>query len=102
MLRTIFIIRTKSLWYADNSSGLFADDGHGRGWPDPTTPAGEIGPTWQGRGKSSEQIFKKKRASPKEITMSYDVLETAVAVDIVSAETEMVLLLPKSRPPVAV
>ena len=105
MVRSIFIIRTKSLWYAGNSSGLFADDGHGRGWPDPTIPAGEIGPTGQGRGKSSEQIFKKKRASRKEMTVSYNILETVDTVNTVSCEiieTVMILLLPRSRPPTTV
>lgn len=34
--------------------------------------------------------------------MSYDVLETAVVVDVVNAETVMILLLMRIRPPVAV
>ena len=62
-------------------------------------PLGEIGDQGPGRSKSSEQIFKKKRASPKGITVSYDVLETVDTMNCEIIKTVMVLLLPRLRPP---
>ena len=84
MLRTIFIMRTKSLLPADKSCVLFAASGHGRGWPDSTGSRQGTQGRCCGPGRLSLQIFKKKRTSPREITVNYDVLETVDIIDTVN------------------
>ena len=49
-------------------------------------------------GRLSLQIFKKKRASPKEMTVSYDVLETVDTMNCEIIETVMIILLPVIGP----
>lgn len=61
-------------------------------------PTGEIGDQGPGRGKSSQQIFKKKRASSNGITVSYNVLETVDTMNCEIIKTVMTLLLMRMRP----